>query len=140
MMVSESVMQRPFLPPTPEQVSTWRAEKVELEKVIVDGQKKLAALSKMLEAAEFWTGIDSAEPANEFGLESPVESDNFMGTVERLANEADRPLKRSILKAELRRLGFGDKQLGNYFYSVVKRLKDAKRITVTDDGDLWRKP
>jgi hypothetical protein len=49
---------------------------------------------------------------------------------------AGKGVKRANLKAELQKMGFGEKGLGNYLYTAVQRLKHAKKIKVTKDGLL----
>ncbi|HEY0267440.1 MAG TPA: hypothetical protein VGC16_11850 [Rhizomicrobium sp.] len=127
-------MGNPF---TPEQIASWRTDLAAAKKQMEDGQRKMWALQKVLEGASMWEGIRADASKDQDDAQAP---ENFMGTLERIANDAPAPLSRKVIKKALADRGFSEKQLGNYFYSVVARLKEAKRITVMDNGDLWRKP
>lgn len=127
-------MAAPF---TPEQIAGWRAQRDAAKKRMEDSQREVWALNKLLEGVSMWEGLQA-----NMDLVGDTETtpDNFMGTLERIANEAPAPVPRTVIKKQMASLGFSDKQLGNYFYSVVARLKDSKRITVMGNGDLWGKP
>jgi hypothetical protein len=60
--------------------------------------------------------------------------------IEKIANEVGVPIPRKELKRLLKRQGFPNDRLGNYFYTAVHRLKGKKRITVQPDGSVWRAP
>jgi hypothetical protein len=36
--------------------------------------------------------------------------------------------------------GFPPDRLANYFYTAIHRLKNKERVTVLDDGSVWRAP
>jgi hypothetical protein len=106
---------------------------------IVDDQAELAAVRRKLEAVSIlreWSGSPPAStpPA------PPVENGdkNMMLAVERLVTASAMPLERAKVKKALAEQGFPAERLGNYFYTVVKRLKDKKRIAVQQDGKLAR--
>ena len=60
----------------------------------------------------------------------------MMAAVERLVLSAREPIAKAKLKDGLRREGFPEERLGNYFYTVIKRLKERRRISVRPDGSV----
>lgn len=127
-----------LLRPTPDQVSAWRAEKAKCEVVLREHGARLAAITQLLAGAEALGATASSPVVAATNGATPPAADNFMGTVVKLANEASAPIPKARLKAQLAVLGFPKKQLGTYFYSAVGRLTKAGRISVTNDGSVWR--
>ena len=122
-----------------EQIAQWQKDEDRLMNRIVDDQAELAAVRRKLEAVSIlreWSGSPPAStpPA------PPVENGdkNMMLAVERLVTASVMPLERAKVKKALAEQGFPAERLGNYFYTVVKRLKDKKRIAVQQDGKLAR--
>ena len=119
---------------TRQQVAVWR--------------KQAADLLKMAEAAELLLASQPQSdgpiaPAGTNGAANGAHGEhgqgsNFMGTLVRLANESPRPIPRSELKEALRKLGFAERQLGRYFYVALKKTSDAERISLRDDGTVWK--
>lgn len=117
------------------QVIEWRLQKAELEKEIAQKRQELAVINRRLEAVAILsepTPSDKSPPKND---ESPSRPDESMtDAVERIVIEAGRPMTKADLKKALRSAGFEWSRLGNYFYTVIARLKEKERITVRSDG------
>lgn len=134
---------------TPEQrdaIRRMEADKARLEKIISDSQRELAPLNERLRAVAVLAGPEPSSRAAKangmsFGMpDTPAVSDNMTEAIEKIANEASAPILRKELKRLLSAQGFPADQLGNYFYTVVHRLKDRQRIAVNEDGSVWKAP
>jgi hypothetical protein len=137
----------PFVLTSDQQAAIRRmeAEKARLEKVIADAQRELAPITERLRAVAVLAGPPmEAAPSKSNGLfESPDtagEAQNMTEAIEKIANETGTPIPRKELKRLLKKQGFPNDRLGNYFYTAVHRLKGKKRITVQPDGSVWRAP
>ncbi len=95
-----------------------------------------------LEAAEFILGRtpSSGDYRVSKAFVEAQNSRDLTAAVEEMANRAIEPLLKATIKDALRANGFPEARLQNYFYTVIARLKEAGRISVMDDGRLWRKP
>jgi hypothetical protein len=119
---------------SPELLNQWEKEKDRLEKVIVEAQRKLAAIHALLRAGAVLSGVEAQEEDEG----SEIDPSNLMGSLAKIANESQKPLTKAELKAELRAAGVPESRLGSYFYVAIDRLKKRGRITVRDDGSVWR--
>ena len=63
---------------------------------------------------------------------------NMMALIENLANHSNYPMSKSELKANLLEAGVHESRLKSYFYVAIDRLKKKGRVTVLQDGRLWR--
>lgn len=127
------------------QVSGLKADEAEYEKQLADIQQKLTSVRDILKAVAVLSAQSvPAKPAAETLFPPPhangaAESKNDLtAAVERLANTATAPLSKKKLKAHLIREGYPAKRLGNYFYTVLRRLHDHDRIMVYDNGTVWK--
>jgi hypothetical protein len=128
---------------TPEAIAQWEKEKDRLEKLIVDSQRKLGAVQQLLRAAAILGAKIEEEEEEEEGAkgEAPeVDSSNLMGLIAKYANESLRPITKSDMKARLIEAGIEENRLRSYFYVAIARLKRKERISVLDDGRIWRAP
>jgi len=64
----------------------------------------------------------------------------LVAAIEKLANDASRPISKKELKRILAEQGFASDRLANYFYTAIHRLKAKERITVMPDGSVWKDP
>ena len=137
------------LSPTPEQLTyldNLKTKEAELERGIAEMQGQLDAIKEQRAAAAVLFSaqhtVQRPEASSLFPIE-PKEADDgkdLTAAVERIANDAPAPLSKTHVRAQLRRAGFPDNRLGNYFYTVIKRLKESKRISVQPDGKIWKSP
>jgi hypothetical protein len=129
---------------TSEVIAQWKREKDQLEREQAEIERKLTTVTEKIKAASILMGTLEDDAVEAFALAAPVEFDSgaedMTAAVERIANEATSALSKSDLKSQLRSRGFPESRLGNYFYTVIKRLKDHDRISVLDDGRIWKKP
>ena len=132
---------------TNEKLAEWQKEMEQLERDIAAKQKRHAFLAGRLHAVAVLTGKEpeDREPlAAEtlFDQAKPARADhkNMMGAVDKMANEAHRPISKADVRKILAEMSFPEGSLGNYFYTVIARLKAKRRITVMPNGDIWRAP
>jgi len=141
---------------TPDTLREWQREAARL---MADAEAKKAQANTLLarvEAGRLLLGIDTIsatggkvetmtpdEAAAFADVDAAEGSDagpNMAASIETIANTSDKPLTKATLKSRLMTLGFPEDRMGNYFYTVIARLKGKKRITVQPDGRVWRAP
>ena len=130
-----------------EAIRHMEAEKARLEKVIADAQKALIPLNDRLHAVAILAGPQPSSRLAPNGTLfddktkiAPPEPANMTEVVEKIANTSPAPVPRKQLKEALSAQGFPQDRLGNYFYTVIHRLKEKKRITITEDGSVGPAP
>lgn len=120
---------------TAEQVAQWKDRKAVLEGQISGIQYELATITRRLEAVAILSEPAPSEEAPSEDDESPSRPRELMThAVERIVSQAGRPMSKASLKRALESDGFERSRLGNYFYTVISRLKNQERITVRSDG------
>jgi hypothetical protein len=130
---------------TPEAIKRWEKEKDRLEGILAETQRKLGAVHSLLRAATILgpAAISEEEPedvqiAEETTPAEEPESSNMMGMIRQFANESVKPITKSEMKSKLVAAGIPDNRLGSYFYVAIDRLKKKDKITVLDDGRIWK--
>lgn len=121
---------------TTTQVNEWRREKTKLEKKIATAQQQLMDINKRLDA------VAILSPRNEAQLNEPVAAQQtraepetkMIDAVANIVSAASAPMTKAAIKEALDAVGFDPSRQGNYFYTVIKRLKDRNRIIVLADG------
>lgn len=128
-------------------IEELKAKQLDLQHKLAETQNLLSDVEKRLNAAAVLFSVPhSALKAGttpalfEMESEDVEDSTDLTAAVERLANKAPAPLTKSNLRAQLRSAGFPENRLGNYFYTVIKRLRESKRISVQSDGKIWKRP
>ena len=122
---------------SPEILAEWRKEKARLQKLLVDTQQRLHAVNQLVAAAVVLSEEESEETPS--GTPDAIDPTNFMGTLARLINESAKPVRRAELKEMAIKAGIAPEKVnGAYFHVALNRMKDAKRITIRDDGSVWR--
>ena len=123
---------------TAAEVAKKREQAVKLKKEIAKKQAEAAEINAWLEAASVIMGGlpqgNEGEQEEVFAVGSPPES--MTEAVERLVRAAPKPLPKAVLKRLLQEEGFPPEKLDNYFYTVLKRLKDKQKIMVMKDGSV----
>jgi hypothetical protein len=132
---------------TPEQrdiIRQKQTEKAKLETIIADAHRRLAPLNDWLDAVTKVTGgrieMSASSSVSSTGNAAVTESGdsvNMTVAIEKIANESTAPISRKDLKQMLAKKGYSEDRLGNYFYTVVHRLKTKGRITVEPDGSVY---
>lgn len=130
---------------TSSEVAKKRRELEQLDRDLRAKQLERAKLNQWLEAATVIMG-SLPDPAADDGVEEPTNdedvvsvgspSESMMDAVVRITKEARKPLPKAELKEMLRDAGFEESRLGNYFYTVIKRLKDKEKINIRKDGSI----
>jgi hypothetical protein len=137
---------------TPDTLREWQKEAAQL---LADADAKKAQANTLLarvEAGRLLLGIDSIsatgakttnpdEAAALADVDAAEVSDagpNMAASIEMIVNTSDKPLTKGTLKSRLMMLGFPEERMGNYFYTVIARLKGKKRIAVQPDGRVWK--
>ena len=138
------------LTPTADQlalIEELKHDQMRFERDIAEAQRRFDEVSGQLKAAAVLfampSDVDHARPAQPqtlFQREADIQDDgsDLTAAVERIANNSPAPLSKKNMKQQLMRAGFPEKRLGNYFYTVIKRLKDTQRITILEDGRIWK--
>lgn len=127
--------------PTNSQIEMWRRRKVELEQELVDKQRELNGITKLLDAVSMLMP-HGARPSMEVppktnGANHMAEPKEAMtDAIPRLVEAHGKPMSKAILKERLLESGFSRERLGNYFYTVIMRLKERGKIDVAKDGSL----
>lgn len=121
---------------TERQVAEWRKEQHKLEIAISSTRQRLAEINKMLEAVAVLSGGEPALPNSAEPTQSEITdlSESMTHAVERIVRQALVPLTKAQLKKQLAEEGLSGERLGNYFYTVIARLKNRERIQVHSDG------
>jgi len=153
---------------TVEQIEQWEREAADLAHRIAEDQASLEDLRQKLKYAQFFkpkkspfndffTAEPNASPAQQAPASAPWakpadpwpkpaqptlvnDSADLTAAIERIANASARPVAKKALKATLAAEGFAPDRLANYFYTAIHRLKGKERITVLDDGSVWKAP
>lgn len=126
------MMQSPNVILTADQVTEWRQRKADLEKLISEYQQELASISRRLDAVAILT--EGATDLPETEASTGTSTETMMDAVVRIARSSTRPVTKAELRQQLQEAGFAPERLGAYFYTVIARLKDKKKIAVLDDG------
>lgn len=122
---------------TADTVQGWRDERARLEADIAKKNAQLAAVNDKLRAAAILTEQAGVAPDEATDSEEP-DGQNMTEAVAHIANSSVTPLSPGLIKQRLRALGFPESRLANYYYTVISRLKAKGKISVTDDGKLWK--
>jgi hypothetical protein len=130
---------------TPAMVEDAEREKDRLEQIINDAQRKHGLILQFLRLAAVYKAepeLDGAEKPEETAKTDTsgedIDPSNMMGTVARIANESPKPLTKSEMKTKLIEVGTPEARLGSYFYVAIDRLKKKERISVLEDGRIWK--
>jgi hypothetical protein len=141
-------MSNPLFILTEEKLAEWRAEKKRGEEMIAEGQRIVSRVdAKLTAAANLLEALGEGRPKDTnltpgsatLTLSNSSPSLNLTETIEKLANQSVKPVPQAELREILTKRGFPDSQLSNYFYTVISRLKKARRITSTKRG-VWKAP
>jgi hypothetical protein len=127
---------------TTETIQQWKDEAARLE-------RELSSIREKLKAAAVLTSPPPALEANALGgvtASASMQEDgdtargqlDLTAAIEMIANQSQTPLSKAELKRHLAGVGFPKDQLSNYFYTAIHRLKNKSRITVQEDGSVWR--
>jgi len=133
---------------TPELLDQAKREKDRLEHDIDEAQRKLALVNQFLRLAAAYsdeskaagTEAEVSEEKEETEESESVDPSNMMDLIRRIANGSAKPITKTEMKAKLAAAGIQESRLGSYFYVAVDRLKKKDRITVLEDGRIWRAP
>ena len=130
---------------TPEMVDDAQHEKDRLEEIINDAQRKHGLILQFLRLAAAYKiepQPEQAETTSENEQPDQVEeldASNLMGTLTHVANETPKPLTKKELKTALVAAGVDEARVsGPYFYVAIDRLKKKERISVLEDGRVWK--
>ena len=123
---------------TEEQVSAWKKRKQGLETTIAEAQQELLTINRRLEAVAILTdGRPSDSPVPSAGhTNGSATTQSMTEAVEQIVGAVSEPMTKAALKEALLGRGFPQEKLGNYFYTVIMRLKQKRRINVGNDGKV----
>jgi hypothetical protein len=110
----------------------WLTEKALLEREIALRQRRLASINRHLHRAGLLTEDQSAKPL------APRNKLTLIDAIEKIANENSKPVSKAELRRHLCSLGLPLENFNNYFYTAIRRLKRRRRISVFEDGSIWR--
>jgi hypothetical protein len=116
-----------------------------LESELAVKQQEVAAVKRWLDAARVLSS-PFPPPRQINGTLLLEEPPPFSGpnksmtlAIERIANNSPAPVSKDDLRRQLAELGYPQEQLKGYFYTALMRLRDKNRMTVMEDGSIWRK-
>lgn len=122
-------------------LAEWRREKLRLQKVIVDAQQRLGAVNQLINAAVILNGESEEVLPEKAGEADSIDPTNFMGTLAQLINSSPKPITRPELKEMAVAAGIDAEKVNSaYFHVALNRMKDAERISIRNDGTIWRGP
>lgn len=130
-----------FRSPTGKTLDEWLAEKAVLERDIAVMQKRLVFLHRRLRAAGLLIGEKAPDETTLFNQARPLSPEGrlrLIDAIERIANQSTRPISRAELRHRLSALGLPPSSFNNYFYTAINRLNRKRRITLLDDGSVWK--
>jgi hypothetical protein len=119
-------------------VQALLAEKAILEREIASKRKTLAAINVRLRAAGFVVRDDLPSKYDEAQPLAPVQRVGLIDAIEKIANESAEPVSKPELRRRLIALGMPIEKFNNYFYQAIRRLRSRRRISVLEDGSVWR--
>lgn len=135
----------------PEQITQAELELARLERVIEDASRRRDAVRAFLRAAGILRHDDNIGSEEAPSLteepEEPItderipdhDSSNLQGLVEEIANASSEPISKALMKTKLKIAGVAaDRAHGSYFYVAVDRLRKKGRISVLEDGRIWK--
>jgi len=114
------------------------SEKAILEREIAIKRKMLAAINSRLRAAGFVVRDDLSSKYDEAKPLAPVKRVGLIDAIEKIANESTHPISKADLRRRLVALGMPVEKFNNYFYQAIRKLRSRHRISVLEDGSVWR--
>jgi hypothetical protein len=111
------------------------SERALLKREIALRQRKLASLNGQLRAAGLAVRDDLPSDARPFAF---VQRMGLIDAIEKIANESSGPVSKAELRRRLIAMGMSQDKFNNYFYQAIRRLRSRERISVFDDGSIWR--
>jgi hypothetical protein len=121
---------------TPATIEEWEQESVKREKAAAKLLEEAKSYRARAEAGKLLLGL-SAGSGGDAG-DADDDGPGMMESMATIANAAEKPMTKATMKSRLLTLGFPEDRMTSYFYTCVARLKAKKRITVTDDGKMWK--
>jgi hypothetical protein len=119
-------------------VQEWLSEKAVLERDIALKRRALAAINSRLRNAGFVIRDDLPSKYDEAKPLAPVKRFGLIDAIEKIANESAHPISKVELRRRLVALGMPIEKFNNYFYQAIRTLRSRHRISVLDDGRVWR--
>lgn len=126
---------------TSEKLRQWMDRKTELESQITQNRQELATINQRLEAVAILSQSSDSEGVSGKDAKPTLPPDESMvDAVERIVFQAGGPVARAQLKKALAEAGYPKSRMGNYFYTLIARLKERERIVVASDGRVSAGP
>jgi hypothetical protein len=119
-------------------IEQWERDAVGKEREAAKLIEDAKALRARAEAGKLILGLSAQDSPNSEA--EPATAQNMTADIRRMANDAPEPLTRKELKKRLLALGYAPSRLTSYFYTPIHRLKEAKQITVLENGRIWKAP
>lgn len=114
-----------------ETLDEWARNKKDAQDRADKALREVAYWDHQIEAArKLLEGIASGA---ENGAPIPQDDDGLANTIITLCKQAGGVIASKELRARLRARGLPTRKLDNYYYTVIARLKDKKRIEVGPD-------
>jgi hypothetical protein len=139
---------------TSSKLAEWQHELTAIDQEINAKQRRRQFLAERLHAAAVLMGGRADGLAGTGESKAPLQAETLfeaakpagaehkamIDAVEKMANESPRPITKGDVRKRLLEMGYPEGSLGNYFYTVVARLKGKNRIAVMPNGSIWRSP
>ena len=120
---------------TPAIIDEWEQECIKREKQAAKLLEEAKSYRARADAGKLLLGL-SADGDQDAVIDD--EGPSMMESMATIANSTEKPMTKATMKSRLMMLGFPEDRMTSYFYTCVARLKAKKRITVTEDGRMWK--
>lgn len=117
-------------------IAEWRQEHDRLRAEIDHKLAEATRLSERIKAAEILLPTEDSGGGHKPNG-STDDAENMTAVIEKIANGITQPISHGQMRDELRRRGFPEDRLGNYYYTAAHRLKRKGRISINADGKIW---
>jgi hypothetical protein len=118
---------------TKEQCAEWRSQAREYERLAASFLRRAIAGEQLLST------LESEDPDTLAEDVTPVANSSFMGAIREIAATVSQPISKPTLKKMLLDKGFSASQVGGpYFYVALSKLAKKERISIQQNGLIWK--
>jgi Fe2+ transport system protein FeoA len=114
------------------------AEKAVLQREIAIRQRRLASINRRLRSFGFLIRDQALNYSGDAKPLDPSKRLNLIDAIEQISNESANPISKAEIRQRLRAMGLPLENFNNYFYVAIRRLRSRRRISVLEDGRIWR--
>jgi hypothetical protein len=132
------------------QLKKWEVDEARLQREIAEKQTELASIQRARQAVSFLAALNTVSTVGQkqkpsaiidkSGQYNLIDGKNMTDSMADIVNSSGGPLTKKELRGRLAAFGFTKEQLGPYFYTVIMRLKERRKIHVLPDGRITKAP